>query len=74
MYVCLCHGVTDRAIRQAAQAGVSSVFELAQTLRVATCCGRCAELAQDLLATARQAAAHAAPAGGWPAGERAVAT
>jgi bacterioferritin-associated ferredoxin len=61
MYVCLCHGVTDRAIRQAAQAGVASVSELAQTLRVATCCGRCAELAQDILAAAREGRAAAEP-------------
>jgi bacterioferritin-associated ferredoxin len=74
MYVCLCHGVTDRAIREAAQAGVSSVSELAQTLHVATCCGRCAALAQDLLAAARQAVARAAPADGCPAGEQAVAS
>ena len=38
MYVCLCHGVTDRDIRQA-------VFDGAVTMRdlgVATECGRCA--------------------------------
>jgi bacterioferritin-associated ferredoxin len=61
MYVCLCHGVTDRAIRQAAQAGVGSVSELAQTLRVATCCGRCAELAQDILAAACEGRAATEP-------------
>ena len=56
MYVCLCHGVTDRAIRQAAQAGACSLTELAQTLRVATCCGKCADLAQALLEAAGDAA------------------
>lgn len=61
MYVCLCHGVTDRAIRQAAQAGVASVSELAHTLRVATCCGRCAELAQDILAAACEGRAATEP-------------
>ena len=57
MYVCVCHGVTDRAIRQVAQAGACSLAELAQTLRVATCCGKCADLAQTLL----EAADHARP-------------
>jgi bacterioferritin-associated ferredoxin len=57
MYVCVCHGVTDRAIRQAAQSGARSLTELAQTLRVATCCGKCAQLAQTLL----EAADHAGP-------------
>ncbi len=55
MYVCLCHGVTDKAIRQAAQAGACSLVELAQTLRVATCCGKCADLAQTLLEAADRA-------------------
>ena len=52
MYVCLCHGVTDKAIRQAAAAGAASLAELAQTLRVATCCGKCADMAQTLLEAA----------------------
>lgn len=56
MYVCLCHGVTDKAIRQAAQAGACSLVELAQTLRVATCCGKCADLAQTLLDAADRVA------------------
>jgi bacterioferritin-associated ferredoxin len=57
MYVCVCHAVTDRAIRHAAQAGARSLAELAQTLRVATGCGKCAALAQDLLAAADRAVA-----------------
>jgi len=57
MYVCVCHAVTDRAIRQAAQAGARSLAELAQTLRVATGCGKCAALAQDLLAASDRAVA-----------------
>jgi bacterioferritin-associated ferredoxin len=65
MYVCVCHGVTDRAIARAAQEGASSLGELAQSLRVATCCGKCAELAQSLLKTADQAASQT-PA--WLAG------
>ncbi|WP_448509311.1 (2Fe-2S)-binding protein [Immundisolibacter sp.] len=52
MYVCVCHGVTDKAISQAAQAGACSLAELARTLRVATGCGKCAELAQTLLEAA----------------------
>lgn len=57
MYVCVCHAVTDRAIRQAAQAGACSLSELARTLRVATGCGKCATLAQDLLAASDRAVA-----------------
>lgn len=48
MYVCLCHGVTDRAIRQAAADGVSS-FEALQALTgVSTCCGACREYADEV--------------------------
>ncbi|PQA50866.1 (2Fe-2S)-binding protein [Amnimonas aquatica] len=47
MYVCLCHGVTDRAIRQAARDGVSSFEELQQRTGVSTCCGACREYAED---------------------------
>ena len=57
MYVCVCHAVTDRAIRQAAQAGACSLSQLALTLRVATGCGKCAALAQDLLAASDRAVA-----------------
>lgn len=55
MYVCVCHGVTDSAIARAAQEGACSLGELAQSLRVATCCGKCAELAQSLLQAADRA-------------------
>ena len=60
MYVCVCHGVTDRAIARAAQEGASSLGELAQSLRVATCCGKCAELAQSLLKSDRRVNADTA--------------
>lgn len=47
MYVCLCHGITERAIRQAAGEGVSSFSELQQRTGVATCCGACREYAEE---------------------------
>lgn len=47
MYVCLCHGVTDRAIRQAVREGVSDFAELQAVTAVATCCGGCREYAED---------------------------
>lgn len=54
MYVCLCHGVTERAIRQAVQTGTSSFEQLQASTGVATCCGACRDYAettwQDALA------------------------
>ncbi|MBZ2170281.1 MULTISPECIES: bacterioferritin-associated ferredoxin [Marinobacter] len=49
MYVCLCQGVTDRAIREAAENGVTSMRELGMELGVARQCGRCARMARDIL-------------------------
>ncbi|MDP4548106.1 MAG: bacterioferritin-associated ferredoxin [Marinobacter sp.] len=53
MYVCLCHGVTDRDIREAAENGASSVRQLGKELGVGTQCGRCASMARSILKEAR---------------------
>jgi bacterioferritin-associated ferredoxin len=52
MYVCLCHGVTDRAITQAARDGINSFAALQQRTGVSTCCGACREQAEDVFASA----------------------
>ncbi|AOY91896.1 bacterioferritin [Cupriavidus sp. USMAA2-4] len=49
MYVCICNQVTDREIHGAVHLGVSTLDELAETLGVGTCCGRCRECAQQVL-------------------------
>lgn len=49
MYVCICNAVSDRAIKDAVQAGATRLCDLSRTLRVATCCGRCAPSAQACL-------------------------
>lgn len=53
MYVCICHSVTDRDILQAADKGAASLQDLSEELNVATCCGRCADCAKNLLKEAR---------------------
>lgn len=50
MYVCLCNGVTDHAIRDAAAAGCKSVPELTMRTGVGANCGSCVELAAQILA------------------------
>ncbi|TXF11400.1 bacterioferritin-associated ferredoxin [Pelomicrobium methylotrophicum] len=62
MYVCLCNAITDREIRQCAERGVSSLEELRETLGVATCCGRCAQAAQQILEECMNERPHLAPA------------
>ncbi len=53
MYVCVCHGITDRDIREAAENGVSSVRQLGKELGVGTQCGRCASMARSILRETR---------------------
>jgi len=49
MYVCLCKGVTDSAIRHAVQSGVSDYPSLRRTTGLGSQCGRCACHARELL-------------------------
>ena len=49
MYVCVCNAVTDRDIRDAAQQGVHTLEALGERLKVATCCGSCADCALAVL-------------------------
>ncbi|MFZ5657271.1 MAG: (2Fe-2S)-binding protein [Pseudomonadota bacterium] len=49
MYVCICNGVTDRQIRQAAEAGCRSISELTMRTGAGANCGSCVEMAMALL-------------------------
>jgi bacterioferritin-associated ferredoxin len=53
VYVCICNGVTDHQIRQAAEQGVASVAELTMRTGCGATCGSCLEMASDLLEKAR---------------------
>ena len=54
MYVCLCHGVTDRAIREAVDRGVTTLKELSLSTGCATQCGSCSGMAREILEKAKQ--------------------
>lgn len=56
MFVCICNGVTDSQIRQAAAAGCREVAELTMRTGCGATCGSCLDMAGDLLRS------HAAPA------------
>jgi bacterioferritin-associated ferredoxin len=45
MIVCVCNNISDREIRQAVDLGLSSMGDLG----VATCCGKCASCARQVL-------------------------
>ena len=65
MIVCICNNVSDRKIRQAVDAGMTSMAELRDHLDIGTCCGKCHPSAKrvlrDCLADNAPAALHAAP-------------
>ena len=52
MYVCVCHGVTDREIRQAAADGVREMHVLTMRTGAGSHCGSCLPMAAELLADA----------------------
>ena len=49
MYVCICNGVTDHQIREAAEAGCTSLTELTMRTGVGANCGSCLPSAEILL-------------------------
>jgi len=49
MYVCICKGITDTQIRAAVEDGASSVRDVRNTLGVGSQCGRCGELASEIV-------------------------
>ena len=55
MYVCICNGITDRDIRQAAEGGCRSLAELTMRTGCGACCGSCLDTAAQVLEEARAA-------------------
>ncbi|ANV85286.1 glycoprotein [Picosynechococcus sp. PCC 7003] len=49
MYVCLCRGITEKQIRQAAEQQSCSMKELSSVMGVGMDCGTCLEYAAQLL-------------------------
>ncbi|NLC60985.1 MAG: bacterioferritin [Gammaproteobacteria bacterium] len=52
MYVCLCHGITDSEIRDAAASGCSGMSELMMRTGCGSSCGSCIETATEIVAEA----------------------
>jgi len=63
MFICVCNAVTERAVLTAVAEGAGSLADLQGQLGLATCCGACAELAQEYL----PGGAYAAQAESTPA-------
>jgi len=61
MYVCICNGVTDHQIREAAASGVRSVAELTMRTGCGATCGTCLETASAILSEPRIERGNAFP-------------
>ncbi|EJC61440.1 hypothetical protein QWA_15400 [Alcaligenes faecalis subsp. faecalis NCIB 8687] len=55
MFICICNAITERQVQEAVRGGASSLADLQGQLGVASCCGCCAETAQDYLPGGRYA-------------------
>lgn len=49
MYVCICNGISDRAIREAAEAGCDTVAEMTMRTGAVACCGSCRDLVAEII-------------------------
>ncbi|MEO2267301.1 (2Fe-2S)-binding protein [Pseudoalteromonas pernae] len=49
MYICLCHGVSDKKIEQAIDNGARSMRDLSSELKVGSQCGKCCNCAKKIL-------------------------
>jgi len=52
LYVCLCHGITDSEIRDAADSGCAGMSELMMRTGCGSSCGSCIETATGILSEA----------------------
>ena len=55
MYVCICNGITEKQVRQAAESGIASLWDLQKELGVASNCGKCGETAVEIMRETRNA-------------------
>jgi bacterioferritin-associated ferredoxin len=49
MYVCLCHGLTDRAVRSVAACGGGTIAEIYRALEITPTCGKCVRTVCDIV-------------------------
>ena len=61
VYVCICNGVTDHQIREAAANGVRSMAELTMRTGCGATCGTCLDTALEILEDARARHGHGFP-------------
>ena len=58
MYICVCHAISDRQIREVVDRGAESLYEVQAHLPVASCCGRCEDSAREVIESHIESAAR----------------
>jgi bacterioferritin-associated ferredoxin len=61
LYICLCHGITDKQIRTCVREGARDIADLRGRLGVATQCGCCESQALEILDETLRPAPSCAP-------------
>jgi len=61
MFICVCNAITERDVHAAVAGGAQSLSDLQGQLGLASCCGACAELAQEYLPGGCYAASRSEP-------------
>ncbi|QYJ90559.1 MULTISPECIES: bacterioferritin-associated ferredoxin [Shewanella] len=49
MYVCLCHAITDKQIKEAVDQGDMSLADVKRRLGVGNQCGKCSKMATEII-------------------------
>ena len=62
MYICVCHAISDRQIREVVDRGAESLCEVQAYLPVASCCGRCEDSAREVIESHVESAGRAVAA------------
>jgi bacterioferritin-associated ferredoxin len=55
MYVCICHGITERQIHRAVEQGARTLGDVQMKLPVGACCGRCEDCAREVIRDCQRA-------------------
>lgn len=61
MYVCVCQGITDRAIEESVLNGANSLSDVQDQLGVANACGSCAQMAKEIIRDTKEKSANFLP-------------
>lgn len=49
MFVCICHGVSDKTIEKSIENGATTMKQLRQELKVTSQCGKCTQCTKKVL-------------------------